>query len=671
MKNKYLTKCLCITLLSAMVLSSPMVVLTSVIADSSETPGGVSTDGVGTVASFTGFEAGSVPENPEGSVPDAPAADTGSQETTGDQDGGQTAEPTPPVTLPEETPDVTPEPAPDPTPTPDVTPEPTPDPTPIPDDPTVTPAPTVTPDPSVTPDPDVTPTPVPTAAPVPENVQRVIDLINTLAAETITLEHEPQVTAMREAYEALTTEEKARVTNMNLLLSYEAVIQMLHEETDDKKNETTDKKDSEFTNGNTTQNTNGNTVVQQGTPVYYTNMVSNLHAGKEFYLDSLKNNYQMSFSEDFASMMEQIEQEYKQKEKLSDYSDLRGDGVTTSADMLLVRNWQDVIAIYIYEQNQKGETSYSLDSSCKEELARIFEELNPVVRDKQNITRVTYGNRHINYYIKKNKISKEDRQILKKYTETDCELLCATVTAAKGFVRQSVGDDVSEERVNVISEAYSLVGKVGYFWGGKSTVLGDDPSWGSAAQVSAPGSRSTGTVRAYGLDCSGFVTWAVVNGYQNQSMQAYVGDGTSDQWVKANVVSEADAQPGDLVFQRGPEAGSDNHVGIICGKSDGGDWVVVHCSSGKNGVTVGEAYSAGFRYIRQPDFYPTQEELAQIEQSKGTVDPDVDFYTGTQAADIVQDTLAENNIQPTEVITQGTQSIASDALGSGSIVLVE
>ena len=77
-------------------------------------------------------------------------------------------------------------------------------------------------------------------------------------------------------------------------------------------------------------------------------------------------------------------------------------------------------------------------------------------------------------------------------------------------------------------------------------------------------------------------------------------------------VSYEEAQPGDLVFQRGPEAGSDNHVGIICGKTDAGDWIAVHCSSSKNGVTVGEAYGASFRYIRQPSFYPSQEELSQM-----------------------------------------------------------
>ena len=91
----------------------------------------------------------------------------------------------------------------------------------------------------------------------------------------------------------------------------------------------------------------------------------------------------------------------------------------------------------------------------------------------------------------------------------------------------------------------------------------------------------------------------MINGYLNQGMQSSVGDGTSEQWENANVVSEQDAQPGDLVFQNGPEAGSNNHVGIICGKTDAGDWIAVHCSSSKNGVTVGEAYGASFRYIRQ------------------------------------------------------------------------
>ena len=241
--------------------------------------------------------------------------------------------------------------------------------------------------------------------------------------------------------------------------------------------------------------------------------------------------------------------------------------------------------------------------------------------------------------------------------ETDCELLCAVVTAAKGFVRESVGDDVSEERVNVISSAYSLVGKVGYFWGGKSTKIGTDPSWGTAEKVSAEGSKSTGTIRAYGLDCSGFVTWAVINGYQDQTMQAAVGDGTSDQWEKANVVTETDAQPGDLVFQKGPEAGSDNHVGILCGKTDAGDWIAVHCSSSKNGVTVGEAYSASFRYIRQPSFYPTEAQLQEMQNSSTAISSGSDIFTAdVKVNNTLQDAIKSNTISDgTATLTSGTE----------------
>lgn len=118
-------------------------------------------------------------------------------------------------------------------------------------------------------------------------------------------------------------------------------------------------------------------------------------------------------------------------------------------------------------------------------------------------------------------------------------------------------------------------------------------------------------------------------------MQSVVGDGTSDQWVKAQVVSEKNAQPGDLVFQRGPEAGADNHVGILCGKTDSGDWIAVHCSSSKNGVTVGEAYGASFRYIRQPSFYPSEEEVKVMGETGFTSD-ETEVMVGNTLQDIIK-----------------------------------
>ena len=599
MKNKYLTRFLCLTLMSGMVLSGPASVLAA------EDTAAYTADG-SDFSDSGDFDSGS--EDP------APADPTPAEPTPAPVDPTP-ADPTPAPVDPTPT---------DPTPTPA---EPTPapaDPTPTPTDPTPTPA---------------NPTPTPSSQ-ITKAAQDVIDRIKELNAQTITLEKKATVQSIRTAYNALSDTEKAQVSNYNLLVQAEATIAQLEAQ-----------KNNANTNNPFTDNTS---AAQTGTPVYY---ASNIHAGKDFYLDSLKNNYNLTFSDDFASVMDEIEKEYKEKNKVADASDVNGSKTTTSADSLLVRNWQDILAVYVYQQSQDGKTEFTLDSSCKKDLAKIFAEMNPIVRDKQDITHVTYANRKINYYIKKNKIAKKDRTILKKYVETDCKLLCAVVTAANGFVRESVGDDVSEERVNVISAAYSLVGKVGYFWGGKSTVIGEDPGWGTSEKVSAEGSKSTGTIRAYGLDCSGFVTWAVINGYQDKAMQEAVGDGTSDQWEKANVVTEADAQPGDLVFQKGPEAGSDNHVGILCGKTDAGDWIAVHCSSGKNGVTVGEAYSASFRYIRQPSFYPTQEQVQEM-QSSSTVST----TTGDAAASTGTDIFSAN-VTVSNTLQDAMKSNTSDSTG--------
>ena len=71
---------------------------------------------------------------------------------------------------------------------------------------------------------------------------------------------------------------------------------------------------------------------------------------------------------------------------------------------------------------------------------------------------------------------------------------------------RSLPEDLSPEREAVVRTACSLVGKVNYFWGGKSLVIGWDAQWGELRQVTAAGSSTTGTYRPYGLDCSGCAT---------------------------------------------------------------------------------------------------------------------------------------------------------------------
>src|SRR5699024_2876212 len=66
--------------------------------------------------------------------------------------------------------------------------------------------------------------------------------------------------------------------------------------------------------------------------------------------------------------------------------------------------------------------------------------------------------------------------------------------------------DCSGKRKELMRCALSLVGRVPYFWGGKSAP-GWNSEWNTPKLVTSAGSSSTGTIRPYGLDCSGFTEW--------------------------------------------------------------------------------------------------------------------------------------------------------------------
>lgn len=68
---------------------------------------------------------------------------------------------------------------------------------------------------------------------------------------------------------------------------------------------------------------------------------------------------------------------------------------------------------------------------------------------------------------------------------------------------ENLPDDLDPARKAVVETAVQLVGRVSYFWGGKSLTLGWDDRWGVPTEVTAAGSGSIGTVRPFGLDCSG------------------------------------------------------------------------------------------------------------------------------------------------------------------------
>ena len=111
----------------------------------------------------------------------------------------------------------------------------------------------------------------------------------------------------------------------------------------------------------------------------------------------------------------------------------------------------------------------------------------------------------------------------------------------------------------------------------------------SATRVSAAGDTSTGTMRPFGLDCSGFVTWAFIN-----AGISGVGDGTYAQNANSIAVSWNNAQPGDLAFY-----GDLSHIGIVVGKDINGNILVVHCNSGSNNVSI--TTNGGFGFAARPN----------------------------------------------------------------------
>ena len=139
---------------------------------------------------------------------------------------------------------------------------------------------------------------------------------------------------------------------------------------------------------------------------------------------------------------------------------------------------------------------------------------------------------------------------------------------------ENLPDGLSPQRQAVVRQALMLVGKVNYFWGGKSHVIGWDSRWGQFKKVTSPGSETTGTYRPFGLDCSGFVDWVFYNISDGEYVLSHGGGAAGQHRYCANISWE-EVQPGDLAFYSG-----DDHVGIVGGWDETGNVLIIHCASG-------------------------------------------------------------------------------------------
>ena len=299
-----------------------------------------------------------------------------------------------------------------------------------------------------------------------------------------------------------------------------------------------------------------------------------------------------------------------QEETAYDHLDIAEDIPTAMMD-----NWRNVLAVYavrVTTDEFSATEVVTLTDEKLEVLRETFWDMNQISShtsthshrnsEGEQITTVTL---HISAVTKSAEEAAEeygftDRQkrMLEELLSPDYDELFDTLLGGSPVLVPGdldgvlIPGDVSEIRRQVIATGSQLLGRVHYFWGGKSLVLGWDSRWGTPKRVWAAGSPSTGTVRPFGLDCSGFVDWV----FYNVSGVIGHGGGASAQHSYCTTIPWSEAQPGDLAFYPG-----DSHVGIIVGYDDAGNVRIMHCASGSNNVVI--TGKIGFVTCGRPRYY--------------------------------------------------------------------
>ena len=274
-------------------------------------------------------------------------------------------------------------------------------------------------------------------------------------------------------------------------------------------------------------------------------------------------------------------------------------------------NWDLVLAVFATKvagvEDDMVEDVVVITEDKKQKLKNVFWDMHEITSrtetvasgdTNEKVVYITITAKTKEDMISQYNFTRKQQEALDTLLEQDEVLILATQSlaisdATAQDILKNLPDSLSAEREKVIKAACSLVGKVNYFWGGKSSAIGWDSEWGKLKTVSAEGSKTTGTKRPFGLDCSGFVTWSFINSGFNASS---IGHGTKGQIAKCSRISWGSAQAGDLAFY-----GDLSHVGIVAGKDAAGNILVIHCSSGRNNVVI--TTNSGFGFAARPRCY--------------------------------------------------------------------
>ena len=206
-------------------------------------------------------------------------------------------------------------------------------------------------------------------------------------------------------------------------------------------------------------------------------------------------------------------------------------------------------------------------------------------------------------------LSSDGDEILNQSLDVFLESRGSNLEEFNNLIASNVEDSGYGTRAGVVASAVTLIAELGdnynvkipYFWGGGHGTIseGAESNWGSGRCF------TTANGHAYtlcGLDCSGFVTWAIYNGGYNITP---LTTGSFQNLPGAEHVTLQDSailEPGDLLE-------SNSHVVLVVGvDEDNNEYICAEASGRTTGVLfTRRAFTrSGYWGVKMDGFYNTQ-----------------------------------------------------------------
>ena len=182
-------------------------------------------------------------------------------------------------------------------------------------------------------------------------------------------------------------------------------------------------------------------------------------------------------------------------------------------------------------------------------------------------------------------LSSDGDEILHESLSSFLESKGSSIEEFNNLISSNVDAASYGTRAGVVASAVTLIAELGnnydvkipYYWGGGhgNMIDGADSSWGSSSCRAV----ANGKIYDYcGLDCSGFVAWAIWNGGFNISARTAGSFQNLPGAKHVSLTSSAVLQPGDLLE-------SSSHVILVVGiDEEAGEYICAEASGLESGV---------------------------------------------------------------------------------------